>query len=114
MLLAQVFPLLCTFERTQKPWLSIWSGTLNLLRKLTKEPYMLEMSKKIQKPNGMGLALTFPSPTYVASIASMTKGACPDPASCCPRSHDAAADDGSYSYMPSAEQPGRGGEQGSG
>jgi hypothetical protein len=81
----------CAWLMTQKPWLSICRGTLNLLRKLTKEPYMLEMSKKIQNPNGMGLALTFPSPTYVASIASMTKGPCPDPASCSPRSHDAAA-----------------------
>lgn len=35
-----------------------------------------------------------------------------NPGSCCPRSHDAAADDGSYSYMPSAEQPGARGRTG--
>ena len=60
------------FGSMQKPWLSTPRGTLNLLRKLTKEPYLLKISKKIQKANGMGLALTHPSATYFASIASMT------------------------------------------
>src|SRR5262252_7122827 len=34
--LAQAFPLLGDLARTQKPWLSIWSGTLNLLRKFSR------------------------------------------------------------------------------